>query len=194
MQAVLSNNRFLVKEQVARSRAENHYDVFDAETSAMVLACREQNVPGWVRLVRFAFFRRTPFDILVRTPEGRPALRVHRGPALFRPKVTVRDGDDRVLGHIQQRFWTLRETFDVLDPVDRPLYLLVRSWTGREFSLLDGEASVARVSKKWAGLGRELFTSADTYELTVSPDVPADDPLRVLALASVIAIDMLLFE
>jgi hypothetical protein len=50
------------------------------------------------------------------------------------------------------------------------------------------------VTKKWRGLGQELFTSADNYVLEISPTVPPDNPLRVLILGAVFCIDMVLKE
>lgn len=194
MNAALLGNEFLIKEQVGLFRAANHYDVFDTRSDQPLLECREQNLRPWVKLCRFAFVRRTPFDIQVRTPEGQPLLRVHRGPTLLAPKVTVRDEKDRVLGVIRQWFFALVEKFDVLDEAGRPLGLLRRSLGGREFQLLGSDGELARITKRWAGWGRELFTSADTYELTISARIQPDDPLRLLALGAVISVDMLLYE
>ena len=50
------------------------------------------------------------------------------------------------------------------------------------------------VSKKWNGLGKELFTSADNYVLQISEDVPPDNPIRELIMAAVMCIDMVLKE
>jgi len=51
-----------------------------------------------------------------------------------------------------------------------------------------------KVTKKWAGLGKELFTSADNYVLQINPEVPADNPIRQLIMAAVMCIDMVLKE
>ena len=53
---------------------------------------------------------------------------------------------------------------------------------------------MAQVSKKWAGLGKEMFTSADNYVLSISDTVPADNDLRLLIVAAVMCIDMVLKE
>ena len=53
---------------------------------------------------------------------------------------------------------------------------------------------MASVTKKWAGLGKELFTSADNYVLEIADSVSADDPIRMLILAAVFCIDMVLKE
>ena len=59
---------------------------------------------------------------------------------------------------------------------------------------MNGNQELAHVSKKWAGLGKELFTSADNYMLEISSSVPADNPVRLLILAAVMCIDMVLKE
>lgn len=50
------------------------------------------------------------------------------------------------------------------------------------------------MSKKWAGIGRELFTSADNYVLSISAEVPPGHPVRKLILGAVMCIDMVLKE
>jgi uncharacterized protein YxjI len=50
------------------------------------------------------------------------------------------------------------------------------------------------VTKKWGGLGRELFTSADNYVLQISDQVPPNHPLRQLIMGAVMCIDMVLKE
>ena len=50
------------------------------------------------------------------------------------------------------------------------------------------------MTKKWAGLGKEMFTSADNYILEIAESVPADSRLRILILAAVLCIDMVLKE
>ena len=53
-----------------------------------------------------------------------------------------------------------------------------------------GGAEVARITKTWAGLGKEMFTNADNYVLEISR--PLSDPLHSLAIASALTIDQLL--
>jgi uncharacterized protein YxjI len=59
---------------------------------------------------------------------------------------------------------------------------------------LNGEIELATVSKKWSGIGKEMFTSADNYVLQISDHVPAEDVRRPLILAAVMCIDMVLKE
>lgn len=194
MHPVFSQNHLLVKEQLGLFRAANNYDIYDPQTNQIVLECREQNLRPLRKCLRFALCRRTPFDLQFRTPGGEPVLRVQRGFTPVLPKVTVCDAKDRLLGGLKQRFVTIVEKFGVFDASQQPQYRLERSLGGREFRFLKNNVELAHISKQWAGLGRELFTSADSYELRISEEVPADDPVRMLMLAAVVTVDMLLFE
>ncbi len=82
----------------------------------------------------------------------------------------------------------------MLDKNDRLLCQLQGKWTGWDFRFVAGDKELARVSKKWRGLGMELFTSADNYMLQISDEISPDDPLRQLILAAVMCIDMVLHE
>ena len=66
--------------------------------------------------------------------------------------------------------------------------------TGWDFRFMAGDSQLAHVSKKWSGMGKELFTSADNYILQIDDSVPADNPVRILILAAVLCIDMVLKE
>ncbi|MFM8243620.1 MAG: phospholipid scramblase-related protein [Crocinitomicaceae bacterium] len=48
------------------------------------------------------------------------------------------------------------------------------------------------MSKKWAGIGKELFTSADNYILAINDNVEKDSALRPLIISAVLCIDFLL--
>jgi uncharacterized protein YxjI len=82
----------------------------------------------------------------------------------------------------------------VLAANEQVLCTLKGKWTGWDFRFMAGEQELAHVSKKWAGLGRELFTSADNYILQISDQVPASHPVRQLIMAAVMCIDMVLKE
>jgi uncharacterized protein YxjI len=169
MHPALSRNLYLVKEHVGFFKAANNYDIIDPDTNQVILLCREERLGLLTKLFRFTDYKRlTPFEVIIRTPDGQPVLCVKRGLTLLVSKV------------------------DVLN--DQPLCTLKGNWTSWDFRFMAGEQELARVSKKWAGLGKELFTSADNYVLSISEVVPADNPIRGLILAAVMCIDLVLKE
>lgn len=195
MHTLLNKNHFLVKEHVGMFKAANNFDIFDPETGQEVLHCREDSL-GWLtRIFRFTDYKRmTPFDIEIRTPEGDPVVRITRGFSLFLSKVDVLDETGEQLGGFKQKLFSIGGAFRVLDPEDQELCELKGKWTSWSFSFRKGDHELAKVSKKWAGLGKEFFTSADNYMLEISDAVPADNPVRQLILAAVMCIDMVLKE
>ena len=195
MQPVLNANLYLVKERPGIFKAANFYDIFDPSTGKMVLQCREERLGPITKLLRFTDYKRTtPFDLQIRTPEGQPVLRVTRGVSLFLSKVKVLDEGDRHIGGFRQRLFTIGGAFTVLDSRDKPLCELKGKWTGWEFRFASDGKEYARVTKKWAGIGKEMFTSADNYVLQITEAVPPDHPLRQLILAAVMCIDLVLKE
>ena len=114
--------------------------------------------------------------------------------SFFLSKVDALDQNGMRIGGFQQKFFSIGGKFDVLDANDAPLCSLKGKWTGWNFKFEKDGSQLAEVSKKWAGIGKEFFTSADNYILHISESVPRNDPVRPLILAAVTCIDMVLKE
>jgi uncharacterized protein YxjI len=109
--------------------------------------------------------------------------------------VEVRNHQQDVVGGFKQRLFSIGGAFDVRSPSGQTICQLKGKWTSWEFQFLSPDGTeLGRVTKKWAGLGKELFTSADNYVLQISDDVPADNPIRLLILAAVFCVDLVLKE
>jgi len=192
----LNRNLYFVKEHVGMFKAANNYDVLDPETGEVILECREDKLGFFTKLLRFTDFKRaTRFDISIRTPDGQQVVRITRGFALLRSKVNVLDENNQRIGGFRQKLLSVGGAFTVMDDMDRPVCTLKGKWTGWDFRFLDLDgAELAHVTKKWAGLGKELFTTADNYILKIADDVPPDNVARQLIVAAVMCIDMVLKE
>ena len=129
-----------------------------------------------------------------RAPAGEQVVRVSRGVSLFLSKVSVFDENDERIGGFEQKLFSIGSAFRVLGPDANPMCELKGKFTGWDFRFMKDNVELAHVTKKWAGLGKELFTSADNYALELSDDVPPDNPIRQLIMAAVMCIDMVLKE
>ena len=196
MHESLNRNLFFVKEHVGFFKAANNYDVLDPSTGEVILECREEKLGFFTKLMRFSDLKRsTRFDIQVRTGEGQTVVRIKRGFSLFRSKVDVLDESDQRIGGFRQKILSIGGAFTVMDDMDRPICTLKGKWTGWDFRFLDLDGGeLAHVTKKWAGVGKELFTTADNYILEIAHTVPADSAVRQLIMAAVMCIDMVLKE
>jgi len=195
MHELLNSNVFLVKEHVGLFKAANNFDIYDPQTGEIVLECREDNLGPITKLLRFTDSKRmTPFDIEIRTTSGDQVVRVVRGVSIFLSKVSILDENDNVIGGFKQKLFSIGGAFSVLDANENPVCELKGKWTGWDFRFMSGGTELAHVTKKWAGIGKEMFTSADNYILEISESVPADDPVRQMILSAVMCIDMVLKE
>mgnify|MGYP001809881182 CR=1 FL=1 len=195
MHQALQKNLYLVKEHVGLFKAANNFDIHDAERGAVVLECREPNLGFITKLLRFTDYKRmTPFEIHINTPEGERLLTIRRGWTLLRSKVVVEDSNGTPVGYFLQKLISIGGSFRVFDMNDKELCQLTGKWTSWEFTFRMGDMELAKVSKKWAGLGKELFTSADNYVLQINNAIQPDNPVRQMILAAVMCIDMVLKE
>ncbi len=195
MNEELNRNIFLVKEHVGMFKSANNFDIYDPESGRVILECREPKLGILTKILRFTDYKRyTPFDIFIKTPDVRQILRLKRGVSLFLSRVSVQDEFDQPLGGFKQKFFSIGGAFNVLDNNNNLVCELKGKWTGWDFRFKNGDIEYAHVTKKWSGIGRELFTSADNYILQISETVPKGDISRQLILAAVMCIDMVLKE
>ncbi|OXA84988.1 phospholipid scramblase-related protein [Flavobacterium hercynium] len=195
MNPILNQNLFLVKEHVGMFKAANNYDIYHPESNQIIMNCRENNLGFFTKVFRFTDYKRmTPFNIEISTAEGEKLISVKRGVAWLRSTVEVFDEKDRLVGTFKQKLFSIGGKFEILDKNEKPVATLQGKWTGWDFKFTHENKQLAQVNKKWAGVGKEFFTSADNYALQIEETVAADSPLRQLILAAVMCIDMVLKE
>ena len=195
MNPILNQNLFLVKEHVGMFKAANNYDIYNPENNQIILNCRENNLGFFTKVFRFTDYKRmTPFNIEITTASGEKVITVKRGIAWLRSTVEVFDEKDRLIGTFKQKFFSFGGRFEILDKNEKPVATLQGKWTGWDFKFTHENKQLAQVSKKWAGMGKELFTSADNYILQIEETVAADSSQRQLIMAAIMCIDMVLKE
>lgn len=192
---LLNKNLFLIKEHFGLLKAANNYDVHDPESGEIIMECREPTLGPFTKLLRFTDYKKyTPFDVQIRTPGDQRVVRVQRGISIFLSKVEVRDSDNQLVGYFEQKLFSIGGRFDVFDKNDELICTLEGTWMAWDFYFKNGEITLAHVTKKWQGIGAELFTSKDNYVLEINPDVAPNSDTRKLILAAVMCIDMVLKE
>jgi uncharacterized protein YxjI len=194
MSSALDRNQFFVKESTGLLKAACSYDILDPESGELILKCRESDLGFLAKLLRFSDLRRsTPFNFLVTTAGDEPVMRVARGVPLIVSKVQVFDADGDPIGGFVLKPFSISGAFDVLDANGVPVCKLKGGLTGRNFCFLSPDnLELAVVSRKWAGVGKELFSSASDYMLSIDEAVPHGGATRQLIVASVLCIGMVL--
>ena len=125
----------------------------------------------------------------IRDAEGRAVLTLVRPAKFMKSRVDVADAAGAALGSIVQQNVVGKKRFTFEAPDGTVVgELLGENWRSWDFQIVDPSGTeVARVTKKWTGLLREGFTTADRYVFEAQPAL--DGALRPLAFAAALAID-----
>jgi uncharacterized protein YxjI len=127
----------------------------------------------------------------VRDSAGQPVLRIDK-PFFDWNNANVSLGNGTPVGQIRKQFRIGLARFDLYDTSGNRLGgAEAKNLIAREFNFHDANGTgIARVTKKWAGIGRELFTTSDNYVIEAPLTLP--NPLRLLVIASTLSIDILM--
>ena len=195
LQNILSRQAYFIKEHTGIFKAANNYDVFDAASGEPLLECREEDLGIFTKLLRFTGAKTlTPFCSTVRTVGGQHVMTIRRGVSFLFSDVEVLDESGQRIGMFKQRFSIIRGKFDVMDADNNFLCELRGNWTSWGFKFLHGEEELAIIQKQWAGLAKELFTTADNYVLEIYPTTPKNVSVRALMLSAVLCVDFVFKE
>lgn len=197
MAGLLDRDKLFVREHVGMFRARNAYDLLDPVSGRVVGLAEEKVYGAFRKLMKFSSWKTMlSFTIFFHdAAEGdRVTLTVHRPFTWFRSVVTVTDGDGKVVGRFRQKLATIGPKMWILDPAGNEIGMLKGDWIGWNLQVVDkAERPLATITKKWAGVGKELFTSADNYMIDLSDEV-RDADMRRLLFAAPITADMVYKE
>lgn len=187
---------YFVREQIGRLKLKDTFDILDAETRQLIGYATEEN-PAWLNWTRLLLQKhRMPTTVVVRSlADNAPVLRLERGWRFLRSSIRIYDGQNELLGHLESKILTLGGGFYVHDARGIRVAEIRGSWIGWDFKFLNAGGQVlGLITKKWAGVGRELFTTADNYLISLADGNARQPATAALLLAAGLAIDTLYKE
>jgi uncharacterized protein YxjI len=119
---------------------------------------------------------------------GNVQLALTRPAKIMKSKVLVHDGQGTELGTIVQQNAVGKIRFGLESGGQTHGMIAAENWRAWNFSITDAAGEeVARITKKWEGLAKTMFTTADNYVVEIHR--PLVDPLRSLVVAAALAVD-----
>jgi uncharacterized protein YxjI len=193
---MLELQHYLVKEQVAFMKTTDTYDIFDPDTGKQVGVAKER-VPTWTSVMRLLLSKKlmpTRVDVL-EYPDLALVFTLKKPVSFFRETVEVFDAQGERVGYFQIKLFAIGGGFCVYDRDGKQFAEVKGKWTGLDFQFLTPEGvELGQVTKKWGGVLRELFTSADNYVVSVSEHLAEQPIAKMLLLAAALAIDIVYYE
>jgi uncharacterized protein YxjI len=193
---LLDRQTFFVREHVGFAKLTDTFDILDPTTRATIGVAKEEP-PGWAKWLRLLVNKRLmPTTVNVYEDGSQaPVLSLQRSVTFLRAKVHVREAGGKPMGYLKSKLFSLGGAFLIFDTQDQQVAELQGDWKGWDFKFLgkDGR-QLGTVSKKWAGLGKEFFTSADNYVIALEEGVGANRALATLLLAAGLAVDIVFKE
>jgi uncharacterized protein YxjI len=172
-----------VREQVAMLKLRDTYDLLDPDTQS-VLGQAKDEPSSWAKWLRL-IVKKALLPTTVNVYSGsnpQPVLSIKKHPGFIRTKLEVRDGQGSTLAQLRSKFFSMGGAFRIYDPSGQEIGELKGNWKGWDYSATIQSQPIGVVTKKWAGLFKEAFTSSDQY--LVKSERPEQLPLLLgLALA-----------
>jgi uncharacterized protein YxjI len=194
--ALLQRTTFLVKERVAILKLTDTFDILDPATGQTIGIAREEPA-AWAKWLRLVVAKhQLPTTVNLYEADGQPpVVSIHRGFTFLRSKIRVVAGHGESLGYFKSKLFSIGGGFIVYDNANQEVAQVKGNWKGWDFKFVTKNGrEIGTVTKKWAGLGKELFTSADNYVISLS-EVGAGNPgASALLLAAGLAIDIVFKE
>ncbi|MDJ1499323.1 phospholipid scramblase-related protein [Xanthocytophaga agilis] len=186
-------NSYFIDEKVNFLKFENEYKVFDesgASTGAVL-----QKISFGQKLLRLLVNKAMlPFKLDFVNVDNVVEASLSRGWTFFMSKLTVTDGTGTSIATIKQKFKFFKPTFRIFDSTETQIAEITGDWKAWNFSIKDMNGNeIGIISKKWGGLAKEVFTSADKYNVSITVPLKNEDHKKAI-LSCAIAIDMILKE
>ena len=121
--------------------------------------------------------------------DGTKVLQLVRPRKLVKSRLEVSDGHGQTIGSIVQQNAIGKIRFGLHDAAGNEIGMLRgENWRAWNFAIQDGSGNeIGRITKKWEGLLKAGFTTADNYVLQIDPGVQG--PMRLLAFATAAAVE-----
>jgi len=188
-----ATDEYFIDEKVQFLKFHNEYKVYDK--TGFPIGIVRQQVPGWQKVLRLLLNKKMlPFQLLIINADEQVVATINRGWTFWLSKITIKDADGNDTGYLKQKFSLLKPRFQIFNTAGEKISEISGDWKAWNFSITDASGNqIGTINKKWAGIAKEMFTSADKYVVSIAPGF-AEDQNKMNIVATAITIDMVLKE
>ncbi|WP_443943777.1 phospholipid scramblase-related protein [Pedobacter sp. AW1-32] len=188
------SDEYFIDEKVNFLKFANEYKVYNEKAEQIGLI--KQRISGWHKVLRLLINKAMmPFTLEILDSNDVLQATIYRGWTFWMSKIIVTDPQGVEVGTIQQKFKFFKPTFIISEPISgSEIAKISGDWKAWNFTISNKDGlEVGKINKKWAGALKEVFTTADKYNVSIDPKY-AENNQKVAIVATAITIDMVLKE
>ena len=187
------SNSYFIDEKVNFMKFENIYKVFNEHGEN--IGSVKQKLSAGQKMLRLLLNKgMLPFRLDLENNLGEVQASIFRGWTFFMSKITITDSNGINIATIKQKFKFFKPTFQIYNNSENLIAEITGDWKAWNFVIKDAfQNQIGSISKKWAGAIKEIFTSADKYNVSIDPNYSAKEN-KMAILSCAITIDMVLKE
>lgn len=187
------SNDYFIDEKVNLFKFENCYRVYNEKGE--IIGSINQKLSVSQKLLRLILNKAMlPFRLEIRDSNETLQTSINRGWTFFMSKITIQDAENQSIGIINQKFKLFKPTFQIADTSGQHIAEISGDWKGWNFLIKNSSsAQIGTISKKWAGAMKEIFTTADKYNVHIDTQLTSN-LVKAIIISSAITIDMVLKE
>ncbi len=186
-------NEYFIDQKVNFFKFEVEYKVFNGTGNQIGFI--RQRLSMKHKLLRIILSKAMmPFLLEIVDLNGNTLAVVKRGWTFFMSEIVIMNPHHEILGYIKQKWKLFKPTFHIMDAQKNIIAEIKGDWKAWNFIISDSNGSqIGAVSKKWAGAMKEVFTSADKYNVSIKEEYQENTD-KIVIVSTAITIDMVLKE
>ena len=191
MNSIAYKKNFLLHESIGTTSLNESYQIFDIKTKQLLAYANEE--PGTYISLAKLFLDKAflPTKIKVESPSSELIMTIERPARFFLSEFKVISADGKTLCSFKQKLSLTKSRIAVVDGAGQSLGEIVGGWRNRNFEFKDSSGKlISGIRHKFAGLTKELFTTADDFEI----EMVGDSSMALISLAASICIDFMYHE
>lgn len=186
---LLTDSVLVVQQKVKLIELTAEFSVFD-EQGTQIGSVAEVGQSTLKKAARFVSsldqFMTHSFEI--RDADAQPLLVLVRPRKFMKSKFQLSRPDGTAVGEIVQKNAIGKIRFSLIADGREVATLNGENWRAWDFNVQDASgAEIGRITKKWEGMLKTAFTTADNYVVQIPK--PLEEPLRSLVVASALCVD-----
>jgi uncharacterized protein YxjI len=194
MSDLLARDVLVINQKAKLIELTNEYRILDPEGNQLGVI-REEGQSKAKKLLRFVsnVDQFLTHKLTVYDAAGEKVVEMVRPRKIMKSSVHISDGGGRQVGSIVQQNVFGKKRFGLEGASGQGTLgsINAENWRAWDFSIEDPQGNeVGRITKNWAGILREGFTTADNYILQITGSVSPD--LRLMMVASAAGVDLAL--